>query len=49
MVKLPRIKLETAPQAFYFAGGRNYNKLPLDIRKIDAILTFKKELKSFYS
>ena len=48
MIRLSRVRLELARRGFYFAGGNLYNSLPLEIRKIDNIAQFKKELKGFF-
>ena len=47
MLKIPKIKLETARSSFYFMGAVIYNKLPLNIRKIEDYNEFQKNLKEF--
>ena len=42
--KLPKIRLEYVRKSFYYMGAYLYNKLPIEIRKIEDMHTFKKEL-----
>ena len=45
-LRLPKVKLNYAKNAFYFMGATIYNKLPLRIRQIENINLFKKSLKN---
>ena len=47
LVKLPRVKLETARSGFYYMGARLYNTLPIEIRSIKTFSSFKKQVKKF--
>lgn len=47
-IRLPRVKLELARQGFFFAGGTLYNALPLELRKTDNIMSFKKDNKEYF-
>ena len=47
-IRLPPVKLEVARGYFYFTGVTLYNSLPIDIRKIDSVNTFKKKVSEFF-
>ena len=47
LLKVPKMKLELGKSTFKYAGTKLYNDLPLEIRKIEAFTTFKKEIKRF--
>ena len=48
-VKLLLMKTKTGQKCFAFAGGRLYNELPLDARKIEARIVFESFLNEHFS
>ena len=44
LLKVPRIKLETARSSFYYMGVKFYNDLPLNLRKVEPYKEFEKQL-----
>ena len=45
LVRLPKVRLEAARKAFFFNGGRIFNKLPINIRNSNDLKSFKLLLK----
>ena len=45
LLKVPRIKLETARSSFYYMGVKFYNDLPLILRKVKSYEEFQRQLK----
>ena len=45
LLKVPRIKLETARSSFYYMGVKFYNDLPLNLRKVELYKEFERQLK----
>ena len=48
-VRLPKVRLESAKNGFYFLGGKTYNELPIDIRKAETLNDFNMRLETFLS
>ena len=46
-IRLPKVRLESAKNGFYFLGGKIYNELPLDIRKAETLNDFNVRLQAF--
>ena len=44
-LRVPRVRTEAAKKSFWFQGPSCFNKLPIDIRSLDSIVTFKHRLK----
>ena len=49
LVKLPNVKLAVAKKSFYFQGGKLYNNLPLEIRKMESFPMFCSSLREHFS
>ncbi len=45
-IRLPKVRLESAKNGFYFLGGKIYNELPLDIRKAETLNDFNVRLQA---
>ena len=45
LLKVPRIKLETARSSFYYMGVKFYNDFPLNLRKVESFKEFERLLK----
>ena len=43
LLKVPRIKLETAGSSFYYMGVKFYNDLPLNLRKVESYKEFERQ------
>ena len=48
-VRLPKVRLESAKNGFYFLGGKTYNELPIDIREVETLNDFNMRLETFLS
>jgi hypothetical protein len=48
LLRLPRIKLESTKNAFFFTGAKIFNDLPNKLRNIADTSIFKNKLKEFY-
>ena len=46
-IRLPKVRLESAKNGFYFLGGKIYNELPVDIRKAETLNDFNVRLQAF--
>jgi hypothetical protein len=46
-IRLPKVRLESAKNGFYFLSGKIYNELPLDIRKAETLNDFNVRLQAF--
>ena len=44
LLKLPKIKLESTKNAFFFMGAKLYNSLPLEVRKLHGLADFKSKV-----
>ena len=44
LVKLPKIKLELGRQTFKYYGAKLYNELPINLRREENFLAFKRGL-----
>ena len=49
LIRLPRVKLQSTKRAFFFQGGLEFNKLPVNIRRINDTKIFCNEVKKFLS
>ena len=45
LIRLPKVRLQSAKTSFYFSGAKCYNDLPLEIRKSASLSIFKEHLK----
>ena len=45
LLKVPRIKLETARNSFYYMGVKFYNDFPLNLRKVESYKEFERQSK----
>ena len=49
LIRLPRVKLQSTKRAFFFQGGLEFNKLPVNIRRINDTKFSATKLKKFLS
>ena len=43
------MKLEIGKHFFSYTGAKNFNELPLHIRKIDSVTEFRNELTKYFN
>ena len=48
LFKIPKVKLKVAKNRFFFMGSKQYNELPLEIRKETLTENFRRKMKKFY-
>ena len=46
LIRLPRIRLEVARSGFFFMGGKLYNTLPVELRSLENLKSFKNKIRS---